>query len=80
MIPQPQFTPEELARQVEAICGDPEALSNAANRALGLGKPRAAEELADLVLRVGAGDNPLPTDPVARVVPKAKPSGMGVPA
>lgn len=79
-IPQPQFTPEELARQVEAICGDPEALLNAANRSLGLGKPRAAEELADLVLRVGAGDNPLPTDPVARAVPRARPSGMGVPA
>ena len=79
-IPQSKFTAEELAAQVQAICSDPEALSNAANRSLGLGKPWAAEELADLVLRIGAGDAPLPTDPVIKTSPTPRASGMGVPA
>lgn len=76
-IPEGQFTPETLARQVEAIALDPQALATAADRALGLGKPRAAEDLADLVLRVGAGEHPLPTDPVGRPVRAPVANGMG---
>jgi UDP-N-acetylglucosamine--N-acetylmuramyl-(pentapeptide) pyrophosphoryl-undecaprenol N-acetylglucosamine transferase len=56
MIPQPQFTPEALARQIEALADDPEALANAAGRALSVGRPHAASDLADLVERVGRGD------------------------
>ena len=41
MIPQDEFTPEVLARQIEAIAGDPQALSNAAERALSVGRPHA---------------------------------------
>nr|WP_260482505.1 undecaprenyldiphospho-muramoylpentapeptide beta-N-acetylglucosaminyltransferase [Sphingomicrobium flavum] len=81
MIRQSNFTPETLAAQLAEICSDPQALANAAQRSLSIGKPRAAEELADLVERVGAGDNPLPTDPVgARARPAPRASGMGVPA
>ncbi|WP_265570018.1 undecaprenyldiphospho-muramoylpentapeptide beta-N-acetylglucosaminyltransferase [Sphingomicrobium nitratireducens] len=81
MIKQPDFTPETLAAQVAEICSDPQALANAAGRSLSVGKPHAAEELADLVLAIGAGDNPLPTDPVgAPARPTPRPSGMGVPA
>jgi UDP-N-acetylglucosamine--N-acetylmuramyl-(pentapeptide) pyrophosphoryl-undecaprenol N-acetylglucosamine transferase len=49
MIPQAAFTPKELARQMEALLGDPEALIAAAHRAKACGLPRATEDLADLV-------------------------------
>jgi UDP-N-acetylglucosamine--N-acetylmuramyl-(pentapeptide) pyrophosphoryl-undecaprenol N-acetylglucosamine transferase len=58
MIAQGQFTPDALARQVEALAADPEALSNAAARALSVGRPHAARDLADLVERIGQGDRP----------------------
>lgn len=58
MIPQPQFTPDTLARQIEALAADPEALSNAAARALSVGRPHAARNLAELVERIGQGDRP----------------------
>ena len=68
MIPQPQFTPEALARQVEALAADPEALGNAAARALSVGRPHAARDLADLVERVAGGERP---QLVGRVQPRA---------
>ena len=58
-IPQPQFTPEVLARQIEAMAADPIALSNAAARAMSVGRPHAARDLADLVERVGGGLSPI---------------------
>jgi UDP-N-acetylglucosamine--N-acetylmuramyl-(pentapeptide) pyrophosphoryl-undecaprenol N-acetylglucosamine transferase len=58
MIPQPQFTPAALARQIEALADDPEALANAAARSLSVGRPRAASDLADLVELVGQGETP----------------------
>jgi len=79
MIPQTEFTPEVLARQIEAIAGDPQALSNAAERALSVGRPHATRDLADLVERIAGGKAPLlvgRAEPVARQAP----SGMGVPA
>ena len=79
MIAQTEFTPEVLARQIEAIAGDPQALSNAAERALSVGRPHATSDLADLVERVAGRASPLlvgPTDPVA--TPAL--GGMGVPA
>ena len=79
MIPQTEFTPEVLAAQIEAIAGDPQALANAAERALSVGRPRATADLADLVERVAGGAAPLL---VGRVDQPARPapSGMGVPA
>jgi UDP-N-acetylglucosamine--N-acetylmuramyl-(pentapeptide) pyrophosphoryl-undecaprenol N-acetylglucosamine transferase len=55
MIPQAQFTPEALARQIEALAADPEALANAAARSLSVGRPHAARDLADLVELIGGG-------------------------
>ena len=77
-IPQDEFTPEALARQIEVIAGDPQALANAAGRSLSVGRPHAASDLADLVERVGGGLSPLPVGleprrPVAY-------AGTGVPA
>ena len=44
-----------LARQIEAMAADPQALANAAARALSVGRPHAARDLADLVERIGGG-------------------------
>jgi len=79
MIPQTEFAPELLSAQIDAIAGDPQALSNAAERALSVGRPHATRDLADLVERIAGGPSPLlvgRAEPVAREAP----SGMGVPA
>ena len=51
-IQESSFTPEVLARQIEALAMDPVALGNAAARALSVGRPHAARDLADLVERI----------------------------
>jgi len=58
-IQQDGFTPEVLARQIEAMAADPIALNNAAARALSVGRPHAARDLADLVERIGGGLAPV---------------------
>lgn len=58
-IQETSFTPEVLARQIEALAMDPVALANAAGRALSVGRPHAARDLADLVERVGGGLAPV---------------------
>jgi UDP-N-acetylglucosamine--N-acetylmuramyl-(pentapeptide) pyrophosphoryl-undecaprenol N-acetylglucosamine transferase len=78
MIPQSEFSPEVLAAQIEAIAGDPQALSNAAERALSVGRPRATGDLADLVERIAGGASPLLVGR-AQSTPRQAPS-MGVPA
>ena len=62
-IQQDNFTPEVLARQIEAMAADPVALNNAAARALSVGRPHAARDLADLVERVGNGVAPVVVGP-----------------
>ncbi|WP_144097648.1 undecaprenyldiphospho-muramoylpentapeptide beta-N-acetylglucosaminyltransferase [Croceicoccus sediminis] len=52
-IRQDLFTPEELARQIEAMAADPETLGNAAHMAWNCGRPNAAKDLADLVESFG---------------------------
>ena len=59
-----EFTPEVLARQIEMLAMDPVALANAAARALSVGRPHAARDLADLVERVSNGQSPLAVGPV----------------
>ena len=58
-IQQTSFTPDVLARQIEAMAADPLALNNAAARALSVGRPHAARDLADLVERIGNGLAPV---------------------
>jgi UDP-N-acetylglucosamine--N-acetylmuramyl-(pentapeptide) pyrophosphoryl-undecaprenol N-acetylglucosamine transferase len=79
MIPQDEFTPEVLSAQIAAIAGDSQALSNAAERALSVGRPHATSDLADLVERIAGGKAPLL---VGRAEPASRPApnGMGVPA
>jgi UDP-N-acetylglucosamine--N-acetylmuramyl-(pentapeptide) pyrophosphoryl-undecaprenol N-acetylglucosamine transferase len=52
-IPQAQFTPIELAKQMQKLALEPGALENAAGRALSVGRPNATRDLADLVESVG---------------------------
>lgn len=53
MIPQPKFTPSELARQMQHLGLETEALANAAAHARAIGRPDATRDLADLVERIG---------------------------
>ena len=62
-IKQDNFTPDVLARQIEALAMDPVALNNAAARALSVGRPHAARDLADLVERIGNGIAPVVVGP-----------------
>ena len=69
-IQQSGFTPVVLARQIEAMAADPIALNNAAARALSVGRPHAARDLADVVERVGNGVAPVAVGPV--LTPRVK--------
>ncbi|TFI57941.1 undecaprenyldiphospho-muramoylpentapeptide beta-N-acetylglucosaminyltransferase [Sphingomonas parva] len=62
MIAQRNFTAVELAKQMQKLGLEPEALANAAARARAVGRPNAARDLADLVERTGRdlGSDPLP--------------------
>ena len=60
MIPQRSFTPVELAKQMQKLGLEPDALARAAGRARAVGRPDAARDLADLVERIGAGQSPEP--------------------
>jgi UDP-N-acetylglucosamine--N-acetylmuramyl-(pentapeptide) pyrophosphoryl-undecaprenol N-acetylglucosamine transferase len=62
-IAQGNFTPDVLARQIEALAMDPVALNNAAARALSVGRPHAARDLADLVERIGNDIAPVAVGP-----------------
>lgn len=61
MISQGNFTPVELAKQMQKLGLDPSALANAAAKARAVGRPDAARDLADLVERTGRdfGADPL---------------------
>lgn len=62
-IAQPNFTPAELAKQMQKLGLDTTALQNAAARAKSCGRPNAAHDLADLVERVAAPRAALPVLP-----------------
>ncbi len=79
MIVQRDFTPASLAAQVEAIAGDPQALANAAGRALSVGRPRATRDLANLVERIAGRLPPIEVGPAsARATPLS--FAVGAPA
>lgn len=52
-IRQHNFTPAELAKQIQALAQHPETLANAAHAAWNCGRPKAASDLADLVESFG---------------------------
>ena len=53
MISQKNFTPIELAKQMQKLGLEPEALQLASERAKKVGRPNATSDLADLVERTG---------------------------
>ena len=79
MIGQDEFTPKALASQIEAIASDPQALANAAGRALSVGLPNATRDLADLVERIAGGAAPVEVGPASakNALPKL---AVGAPA
>jgi UDP-N-acetylglucosamine--N-acetylmuramyl-(pentapeptide) pyrophosphoryl-undecaprenol N-acetylglucosamine transferase len=79
-IQQTNFTPDVLARQIEAMAADPLALNNAAARALSVGRPHAARDLADLVERIGDGVAPVAVGPALTPRVRATAPIGGVPA
>ena len=56
MIRQDKFTAKELAKQIQALAQRPETLATAAHAAWNCGRPKAAQDLADLVESFGGAD------------------------
>jgi UDP-N-acetylglucosamine--N-acetylmuramyl-(pentapeptide) pyrophosphoryl-undecaprenol N-acetylglucosamine transferase len=78
MIAQSRFTPIELAKQMQKLGLEPEAMARAAERAKAVGRPDAARDLADLVERTGRdpGADPAFVRPaVLRPMPQNMPAG-----
>ncbi|MCT8001629.1 undecaprenyldiphospho-muramoylpentapeptide beta-N-acetylglucosaminyltransferase [Sphingomonas sanguinis] len=73
-IAQKDFTPVELAKQMQKLGLDPAALENAAGRARGCGRPQAASDLADLVESL---DAPRMVLPVGKSQRTGNLAGMG---
>lgn len=74
-ISQDNFTPVELAKQIQKIALQPGALENAARAAFGCGHPNAVADIADLVESFGVA-------PITKAL-KSKsgnPKGFGAPA
>ena len=76
-IAQPHFTPVELAKQMQKLGLEPEALAKAAARARSVGRPDAAKRLADLVERTGRDPG---VDPLFVRDNVLRPMAYGVPA
>ena len=79
-IQQSGFTAIVLARQIEAMAADPIALNNAAARALSVGRPHAARDLADLVERIGNRLAPVAIGPALTPRIRAVAPAGGMPA
>lgn len=72
-IRQEAFTPKELAKQIQKMALDPQALENAALAAHKCGYPHAVRDLADLVESFGGA----PLVDVIRVAPATKGHAIG---
>lgn len=62
VIAQGRFTPVELAKQMQKLGLEPDALTFAATKARGIGRPHATRDLADLVERIANGQPPAPAE------------------
>ena len=56
MIRQEKFEAKELAKQIRALADNPQGLAKAAHAAWNCGRPKAVEDLADLVESFGGAD------------------------
>jgi UDP-N-acetylglucosamine--N-acetylmuramyl-(pentapeptide) pyrophosphoryl-undecaprenol N-acetylglucosamine transferase len=66
MIPNAEFTPEALAARLASLLADPAPLGAAAAAARALGRPDAAERLADVVMRLAPANGHSAGDPAER--------------
>ena len=66
MIPNAEFTPEALAARLASLLADPAPLGAAAAAAEALGRPDAAERLADLVMRLAPANGHSAGEPAGR--------------
>lgn len=75
-IRQHKFTAKELAKQIQAMAQHPETLATAAHAAWNCGRPKAAEDLADLVESFGgaAMQDVIRTKPITRAELEGRPS------
>ena len=80
VISQPNFTPMALATQIQVIAGEPQAIANAAGRALSVGRPHATRDLANLVERIANGLSPNEVGATASARPAPKAFTVGAPA
>ena len=62
VIAQSRFTPVELAKQMQKLGLEPDALTFAATKARLAGRPNATRDLADLVERIANGQPLAPQD------------------
>lgn len=60
-VPQTAFTPTELAKQIQKLGLEPQALENAALRARSCGRPYAVRDLADLVESIDSPPAKIPS-------------------
>ena len=74
MIAQKNFSPIELAKQMQKLALEPAALQTAADRARKVGRPKAASDLADLVERTGRD---VGMDPLVADTPRLQPIAHG---
>ena len=79
-IVQNDFSPQTLAAQIATIASDPEALGNAASRALSVGRPHATRDLANLVERIANRLTPSEVGAAALATPAPKNFAIGAPA
>ena len=78
VIAQTLFTPVELAKQMQKLGLEPQALANAAARAASAGYPLATKALADLVERIGSDGTSVVRLEVSKKI--KRPLTGGVPA
>ena len=76
MIRQDNFTAAELAKQIQAIAMNPSTLATAAHAAWNCGRPRAVQDLADLVESFGGAE----MMDVIRVGGETRAAAQGAPA
>ncbi len=77
MIRQERFTAKELAKQIKALAENPKGLDNAAHAAWNCGRPKAVEDLADLVESFGGADM---MDVIRVGANNARGASQGIPA
>ena len=77
-IAQKDFTPVELAKQMQKMAMEPGALENAARRARDCGRPDAVRDMADLIESFGVA--PIVNDVVRLSPARPVPGIRGVPA